>query len=86
MDFDSLPQDYKDMLRTAYKTIERLNKKEFLKTYVPPSNKGFMWDENTTIIDIMNNINNDYDCHSTTSLAYTMRYLQYIIKNDINIM
>ncbi len=86
MDFDSLPKNDKDMLRTAYKTIEKLEKKEFLKTYVPPSNKGFMWDENTTIIDIMNNINNDYDYHSGASLAYTMRCLQYIIKNNINIM
>jgi hypothetical protein len=83
MDFDSLPSHEKLMIISAYKTVSQMEETEFLKNYNPPLDKGFMWDDNNTVIKIMNKIHDNNDCHSGASLAYTMRWLQYILKNDI---
>lgn len=85
MDFNNLPTQDQQMIRSAYNTVCTMEKKEFLKNYDPPIDRGFMWDDNNTVIQIMNKINYDNDCHSGASLAYTMRWLQYLIKNDITI-
>ena len=85
MNFDSLCPNDQEMIRSAYKTVCAMEKTEFLQNYNPPFDKGFIWDDNNTVIQIMNKINDDYKYHSGASLAYTMRWLQHIIKNDITI-
>ena len=85
MDFNTLPTHEQQMIRSAYSTVSAMEKIEFLKNYEPPKDRGFMWDDDNTVIQIMNKIHDTNDCHSGASLAYTMRWLQYLIKNDITI-
>ena len=85
MDFNNLPTQEQQMIRSAYNPVCTMKKKEFLKNYEPPKDRGFMWDDNNIVIQIMNKIHDENDCHSGASLAYTMRWLQYLIKNDITI-
>ena len=85
MDFNNLSTQDQQMIRSAYNTVCTMEKKEFLKNYEPPKDRGFMWDDNNTVVQIMNKIHDENDCHSGASLAYTMRWLQYLIKNDITI-
>lgn len=69
------------MYLSAYDTICELEAWEFLETYEPPEGKGFMWDNNPTVLNIMNKISNNYDNnHSGGSLACTMRKMQQIAK------
>mgnify|MGYP006906364912 FL=1 len=69
------------MYVSAYDTICRLEAWEFLETYEPPEEKGFMWDNNPTVLKIMNEICNNYgNNHSGCSLASTMRKMQQIAK------
>lgn len=67
---------------TGIKTIEDLQMWDFLKTYEPPEERGFMFDQNPLVKKLMCNINNDYPGHSGASLAWTMRELQYIAKYE----
>jgi hypothetical protein len=69
MDFASLPSHEKSMIIDAYKTVSRMEETEFLKNYNPPLDKGFMWDDNNTVIKIMNEIHDNNGCHSGASLA-----------------
>jgi hypothetical protein len=54
---------------------------DFIKTYNPPSDTGFMFSNNENIINIMKKISETNKSHSGFSLSYTMRYIQYIFKN-----
>ena len=84
-DFNNLASYQQEMIHLAYAKIENnIEIKEFLKTYEPPIDRGFMWDNNKIVLDIMSDINDTYG-HSGASLAFTMRWLQYIIVKDIQI-
>jgi hypothetical protein len=73
-------------LLIGIKTIEGLQMWDFLKTYEPPEERGFMFDSNPIVKTLMNNINLDYPGHSGASLAETMRQLQYIAKYEPQIV
>lgn len=77
---DSYPESEKPMLKSAYNVISRMELWKFLMEYNPPIDKGFMWDDNETVIQIMSNMNDDYKFHSGSSLAYVMRIMQNIAK------
>ena len=48
--------------------------------------RGFIWNEDKTIVNIMHNINEASNgMHSGASLAFIMRWLQYLVKNNITI-
>jgi hypothetical protein len=83
MDFNNLPTHEQQMIRSAYNTVCTMDKTDFLKTYNPPADKGFMCDDNDTVIQIMNKIHDENGCHSGASLAYTLRWIQYILRNDL---
>lgn len=80
--FENYSESERLMLQRAYNVITTMEKWSFLKEYQPPLDKGFMWDDNKTVIEIMNKINNDYSCHSGSSLAYVMRIMQTIAKSN----
>jgi hypothetical protein len=80
--FDNCSEHEKEMYTTAYNAINKLEKWEFLKTYEPPKERGFMWDTNPLIEEIMTAINNEYGGgHSGSSLAITMRKMKQVAKN-----
>ena len=83
---DNFPNDEKTMILNAYNVITRLEKWEFLKTYKPPENMGFMWDPNPVIDNIKDEINNSYCGHSGASIAYVLRIMVWFANNkDSNI-
>ena len=80
--FENYSESDRPMLQSAYNVITDMGKWSFLKKYQPPQDKGFIWDDNETVVEIMNNINNEYSYHSATSLAYVMRIMQNIAKSN----
>ena len=69
------------MLQSAYDTITRLEAWDFLQSYNPPHETGFMLDTNPKILKIMNEMSKAYGGHSGCSMAITMRKMQNIAKN-----
>lgn len=85
-DFNSLPKDDRDTILQAYNVINKMEKIGYLKNYEVDPTRGFIWTEDKTIVSIMSNINQaSNDMHSGASLAFVMRWLQYLVKNDITI-
>ena len=85
-EFNSLPKDDRDTILQAYNVINKMEKIDYLKNYEVDPNRGFIWNEDKTIENIMYNINEaSNDIHSGASLAFVMRWLQYLVKNDITI-
>lgn len=85
-DFHSLPKYDRDIIIQGYKVIHKMEKIGYLANYEVDPTRGFIWTEDKTIEDIMYNINEaSNDIHSGASLAFVMRWLQYIVKNDITI-
>ena len=70
----------KEFLDRAQKVITKLEMWEFLKNYELPSNTGFCYCTNKTILNIMSEIQKDYDGHSGASIGITMRNLHKIAK------
>lgn len=81
--FIEYDETQRPMLESAYNVISRNEMWEFLKTYSPPEDKGFMYDDNATIVNIMNNINNEYPYHSSVSIACVMRIMKKIAKEKM---
>ena len=81
-DFSFLDSNEKNMIQSAYKTLNRLNKWDYMRRYNPSNQLGYMFDKDETIDEITNAIDNDYQMgHSGFSMAFTMRNIQYIAKN-----
>ena len=80
--FENYSESDRPMLQSSYNVITTMEKWSFLKEYEPPLDKGFMWDDNETVIEIMTEINNDYSYHSGSSLAYVMRIMKTIAKSN----
>ena len=66
----------------AMKIIEELELWDFIKIYSPPSNKGFMFDDNITIQKLYNCINDNYEGHTKMSIAFTLRTIEHIAKKE----
>ena len=69
--------DY-DMIQSAYNTISRLEKWDYIRRYSPSNETGYIMDNDPTIKEIITAINDEYNCHSGASLGYTMRRMQYV--------
>ena len=80
--FTNFADHKRDMLSSAFNAISQLEEWEFLSSYTPPDNRGFMWDTNERINKINNKINELYGGHSGASLAWTMRHMERIAKNN----
>jgi hypothetical protein len=69
------------MIETAYNTICRLNKWQLLQEFETKANEGFLGCSCPEIKNIMNEINQVYQCgHSGSSMAFTMRTMQKIAR------
>lgn len=81
-DFSWIIQDSnRDIIKSAYRCITRLHKWKFMQEFEPRQAEGFMGCSHPTVVDIMTNINDEYDTgHSGASLAYTMRTMQKIAR------
>ena len=66
------------MFLSAYNVITREEKWKLMHDYNPPSSEGFMWSTDPEINLLMNKINDDYGGHSGSSMAFTMRKMQFI--------
>lgn len=54
----------------------------YIRSYKTEEGKGFMWADDPTINAIQNRICQGYDGHSGYSMAWTMRYIQYIVSME----
>jgi len=79
VDFSFIRDEWiKEMYLRAYIVITREEKWKFIHDYNPSSVLGFMWTENSEIINLMDKIDKNYQGHSGSSLAFTMRIMQFI--------
>lgn len=80
-DFSFLDNHRKHMIQSAYLTINTLNKWDYVRRYNPSNSTGYLFDDDVVIAEIMSEIENHYGGHSGTSIAYTMRTMQFIAEN-----
>jgi hypothetical protein len=78
----NLPQWDKEMIRSGFEAVESVEGGwEFLRTYTPPADQGFMFSLPTgKRLDIDNAVSNRYPGHSGASYGCTMRVLETIAK------
>ena len=73
------------MLESAYDTITKLEKWNYLREYVISENTGYMFAAEDSINELMDQINCDYKSgHSGCSMALTMRTMDFIAKNGFD--
>jgi len=73
------------MVESAFKAISIAEKWEFLKTFKPNANEGFMFTSNETAEEIMTCVNEAYNGgHSGASMAWTMRIMQLIARKGVD--
>jgi hypothetical protein len=77
-DFSFLPNCLDNAIVSACRTITRLECWDFIKSYKPARETGFMFDMNSRMNIIANKINDDYPSHSGWSYAWTMRNIQLL--------
>jgi hypothetical protein len=71
----------RNMLTSAYKTITRLEKWEYLNKYVVNEYSGFINTNDVILILIMRHISKDYnDNHTGFTMGYTMRFMHFIAR------
>ena len=81
-DFSFLQTNEVNMIQSAYTTVSRLNKWDYMRRYNPSIQTGYMFDRDQTMGEITSAIDNNYNGgHSGMSMGYTMRRIQYIAKN-----
>lgn len=80
--FQDCSEHERNMYLSAYNTITQMEMWEFMKTYNPPENSGFMFDSNPTVMSIMSKVSENYNNnHSGFTMACTMRKMQQIAQN-----
>ena len=81
--FENCDEYEKQMYESAYKVISNMEMWDFLKNYSPPIDSGFMFDRNSTINQIQEEIQKAFNNnHSGCSMAFTMRKMEQIAKNN----
>ena len=71
-------------LISGYNTMNRIEKWQELRNFVVDESRGFMFERNADISYIMNEVDNDYQGHSGSSMVCTMRNLHCISKYGID--
>lgn len=81
-DFDFITDESnRRMFQSAYQIITYMNSWDFIRRYSPSQDSGYGFDRTPAMVEILAAVERHYDCHSGASLAYTMRFMQYIAKN-----
>jgi len=73
----------REMLKSAYNTIHKEEKWEYLRNYFVDNNKGFVSSNDNIINNLMNKIDIDYNNHSGFTMGFTMRAMYFIAKNGV---
>ena len=82
--FDFIPDAHmRYMLISAYHTITRLEKWQYLREYVVDPEKGFIFTREETIDNLMTEIENDYRGHSGASMGLTMRHMEFLANQGL---
>jgi hypothetical protein len=76
---NKLDNNSKEMLVSAFNSLQRMELVQFFINYIPPPRTGYMYDDNPIIKKISEEINNDYGGHSGASMAFTLRSLKDVI-------
>ena len=74
--FENYSEFDRPMLQSAYNVITNMEKWSFLKEYQPPQDKGFMWDDNETVIEMTNLVKFD---NVSTKENYGKKVFQELI-------
>lgn len=74
----------KSMVEHAIDAVDYLEAWSELAAYSPPEDKGFMWSANPIVERVTDEICKRDDSHSRSSMAWTMRAIEYIAKNGVD--
>lgn len=83
-EFEFVKSNFKrEFLKSAHKAISTCELWEWLRMYIPPENKGFMWSSTPELDQINNELWKDpiNENHSGSSYGMVMRSMEYIAKN-----
>ena len=77
---------YKHEAEAAYQTVQKMEMWNYLYNHNTDEKRGYMFSEDPKIIDLMNQIQNDYGgLHSGGSMALTMRFMELIAKEGFEV-
>ena len=77
---------YKHEAEAAYQTVQKMEMWNYLYNHNTDEKRGYMFSEDPKIIDLMNQIQNDYGgLHSGGSMALTMRFMELISKEGFDV-
>ena len=78
-DFTFIDSEHtRDIIESAYNTICNMKEWDFMRTYKPSIETGYMSDRNPRVVNIISKIDENYQGHSGSSLMITMRCIQKI--------
>ena len=76
-----IDDDIKIMITSAINTINKLDAWNILKNYEPEDGMStYMFSNNNTIQNILNEIQKDYGQHNSFTMAFTCKEIEYIAK------
>lgn len=81
--FDHMEKNNKKMCQTAYNVIVDAECWEYFKKFEPNASEGFMWTKDEIISGLLDKITQVDQLHSGSSLAFTMRELEYVAKTGL---
>jgi hypothetical protein len=78
-------QHTRSMISNGYTAVSQMELWDWMKSFEPDENKGFMWSDHPNITRIIHKMESlpDAPGHSGSSFAITMRHLQFIAKNGV---
>lgn len=80
--FDFIPEGQRTMYSTAFDAITQLELWPFMRNF---SRESFMFSSSPEVLRIFNRISQlGYDGHSGASFGFTMRAMEYIAKNGLD--
>lgn len=76
----------RDLVSNGYVAVTELELWDWMRTFTPAQNEGFMWSSHPNINKIVKKMESlpNPPGHSGSSFAFTMRALEYIAKNGID--
>lgn len=87
MDFSFIPDGTtRACISNGYEAMDQLELWDWLKSFEPAENEGFMWSSDPNVQKIGNKMESltSSTGHSGMSFAITMRHLHYIAKNGLD--
>ena len=75
---DSTTRDQTEMLNDS---VTHLTEEDycFIRTYDPPSDRGFMFSKEPVVRKIMQKVDEGFSGHSGASIGWTLRFIQFVV-------